>query len=111
VQRAGMWLRAGLGAVVVVSASGAAQAETPLKVLAAIYGTPATHHTCDATAVIARGCDGRTSCDVLAGNWLCGDPDYEVPKTLNIVFTCGPAEAHSVTAAEASLAHLSCGAD
>lgn len=105
-----MRLLAGLGMLAVL-ASSAAQADTALKILAAVYGTPVTHHTCDATAVIARGCDGKTSCDVLAGNWLCGDPDYETPKTLDVVFTCGPAEARSVTAAEQSVAHLACGPD
>jgi hypothetical protein len=106
-----MRLVAGLGLVLAAMTSSTALTATPLKILVAIYGTPATHHTCDATAVIAHGCDGRTICDVLAGNWLCGDPDYEVPKTLDIVFTCGPAEARSVTAAEASVAHLACGTE
>lgn len=106
-----MPLIAGLGVAVVVVASGAAAAEPVIKTLAAVYGTPATHSTCDATAVIARVCDGKASCDVFAGNWMCGDPDYETPKTLDVVFTCGPAEARSVTAAEASVAHLSCAAD
>ena len=105
-----MRLAAGLGVALPALASSAAQTATALKILAAIYGTPATHHTCDATATIARGCDGKDVCDVLAGNWLCGDPDYQVPKTLTVVFTCGPAEARSVSAAEASVAHLSCGA-
>lgn len=79
-----------------------------IKTLSAVYGTPSEQRTCDATAVVAGACDGKSSCDVLAGNSLCGDPNYGTPKTLDVQYQCGPAVAKSLTASEQSDAHLSC---
>lgn len=85
-----------------------ASAEETIEVLNAVYGTPGTGRTCDATAVIRAACDGKTSCDVLVSNRLCGDPDFGTPKTLNLDYQCGPAVAKSLTAPELTAAHLSC---
>src|ERR1700738_1669456 len=75
-------------------------ADDLIKTLGAVYGTPSQQRTCDATAVVAGACDGKKSCDVLAGNSLCGDPNYGTPKTLDLQYQCGPAVARSLTASE-----------
>lgn len=84
------------------------QAGDGIKTLSAAYGTPSEQRTCDAKAAVAQACDGKKSCDVPAGNLLCGDPDFGTRKTLDIQYQCGLAVAKSVTAAEQTEARLSC---
>lgn len=91
-----------------VLGAAAAQTGDAIRTLAAIYGTPSQKRTCDATAAVARACDGKRTCDVLASNTLCGDPDYGTPKSLDVEYQCGPAVARSLTVFEQTDAHLSC---
>lgn len=105
--RSGHVTRTILAAGLVTLASAAWGAEV-IHTLGAVYGTPATKHTCDATAVVAQACNGKTACNILASNALCGDPDYGTPKSLNVVFECGPALGRSVTAQEETEARLAC---
>jgi hypothetical protein len=99
---------AGLGLAFAAVSAPATRADDVIKTLSALYGTPSEQRTCDATAALANACDGKKSCDVLAGNSLCGDPNPGTPKTLDVEYQCGPAVAKSLTASERSDAHLSC---
>ncbi len=103
-----MALLAGAGLAIAALGPARGAAAEAIKTLAAIYGTPSENRTCDATEAVARACDGKASCTVVAGNALCGDPDFGTPKSLNVEYQCGPAVAKSITAFEETEAHLRC---
>jgi hypothetical protein len=103
-----MFAVAGLGLGFATVTAPATWADDVIKTLSALYGTPSEQRTCDATAAVADACDGKKSCDVRAGNSLCGDPNIGTPKTLDVEYQCGPAVAKSLTASEQRDAHLSC---
>jgi hypothetical protein len=89
----------------------ALQVATPpsgLRMLDAVYGTPERDRLCDATPPLARTCDGRADCVIVAGNALCGDPDVGTPKRLFIAFKCGDRPAQTLTIPEAASVMLHC---
>lgn len=57
-----------------------------LSVEQAEYG--ARGRTCDARWAVRQEAE-RNGGAVLAGNQLCGDPAFKVPKTLTVVYRCG----------------------
>src|ERR1700722_9113335 len=79
-----------------------------LRMLDAVYGTPERDRLCDATPPLARTCDGRADCVIVAGNALCGDPDVGTPKRLFIAFKCGDRPAQTLTIPEAASVRLHC---
>jgi hypothetical protein len=76
-----------------------------IKVRTASYGTAAKR--CDAKPVVARRCDGRLSCSIIANAMLCGDPQPATAKMLTIDYACGAAQ-KSVTVRQNAVAPLSC---
>jgi hypothetical protein len=77
-------------------------------VLDAVYGNPERDRLCDATPAVTQQCDGRSACVIVAGNALCGDPDFGVPKRLFLAFKCGGSPARIVTIAETAMIRLGC---
>ncbi len=61
--------------------------EDRIRVLRAHYGEG--HHVCDATAYLARRCDGDYRCSFTTGNHMCGDPLRGVRKQLQVEWQCG----------------------
>ncbi|MGE3292571.1 MAG: Ig-like domain-containing protein, partial [Geminicoccaceae bacterium] len=75
-----------------------------IKILEAIYGTT---KTCDPTPRLRQLCDGKTSCSVLVGSSLCGDPDYGKTKTLAVNYSCGSIEKNA-TQIDHYILYLAC---
>lgn len=58
-----------------------------IAIQSALYGAKGT--TCDTTEAVAKTCAGMGSCEVAAGNTLCGDPLRGTVKELTVVYNCG----------------------
>ncbi len=69
----------------------ASKAETLIKVQKATYGNfEDVKYQCDATAMVAFYCNGRTSCQFAVEDTLCGfDPAPGMDKDVVVNYSCG----------------------
>jgi hypothetical protein len=65
---------------------------------------------CDAGRQVRATCEGNASCEVSAGNGLCGDPARATYKELIVSYQCGR-DRHEARVPEGERAVLSCTAD
>lgn len=76
-----------------------------LRIDEAVYG--ARGAVCDARRAVRQEAE-RNGGAVVAGNHLCGDPAYKVPKRLDIVYRCGDDAPLRVSARENDTLRLTC---
>ncbi len=63
---------------------------------------------CDARGAVQQLVGWRRHADVPAGNNLCGDPAYGMPKFLFVRYRCGDSQAARAEAPENAILQLSC---
>ena len=57
-----------------------------IRIMDAWYGRE--RRVCDASFTLKGACEGRQSCEIKAGNELCGDPLPNVVKGLSVTYRC-----------------------
>jgi hypothetical protein len=70
------------------------------------YGS--TGGLCDATHAVMGVCGSQATCQITAGNALCGDPTPNVAKALTVSYMCGTAPYTTASIAEGQVLSLSC---
>ena len=77
----------------------------PLKVITASYGSNVNSSKAanNATADIAKNCDGKQSCDYIVDRHRIGDTFYGSKKDYNARYTCGSSEKTGYAAPDAGL--------
>ena len=76
-----------------------------IRILDALYGQD--DRICRAQDAVARQCDGRSRCEILADDQLCGNPYANVAKQLFVGYSCGN-DRRSVTVDEGQVAYVYC---
>lgn len=84
-------------------------ASQPIQIVSSTYGKK--DKTCDARAYLAPRCAGRNRCEVMANNSICGDPNPDIIKQLDVIYRCNQGAIKHASAMEYLLVELTCEGD
>lgn len=95
----------------VLSTGGVVAQDATLRILTARYHNieSSGDHSCNAVSFVRRMCRGRTSCEFLVDNHMCGDPSPHNAKQLDVAYVCGKSgSTETASAHDSTTMTLSC---